>query len=130
MSAATWIASSRVGTRTSAPGGAFAPAVRSTSGSAEGERLAGAGRRLGEDVESGERVREDEALDGEGMRDPRRCERTDDRRADAELLEGLGHVFDSFLIGMFETQLTSNNLKRRNEKPDLHGAGWLSVLSR
>jgi hypothetical protein len=31
---------------------------------------------------------------------------------------------------MFEMQLTSNNLERRNEKLDLHGAGWLSVLSR
>ena len=46
------------------------PAVRSTSGSAEGERLAGARRRLGEDVEAGERVREDEALNGEGFGDP------------------------------------------------------------
>jgi len=26
---------------------------------------------------------------------------------------------------MFETQLTSNNLKRRNEKLDLHGPEWL-----
>ena len=36
----------------------------------EGERLARAGRRLGEDVEAGERVREDEILDREGMGDP------------------------------------------------------------
>ena len=87
MSAATCIASSRVGTRTSAPGRAFEPAVRSTIGSAEGERLAGARRRLGENVEAGERVREDEALNGEGMGDPGRLERPNDGRADAELLE-------------------------------------------
>ncbi len=32
-------------------------------------------------------------------------------------------LFDSLITSRFETQLTSNNLKRRNEKLDLHGAG-------
>ena len=32
-------------------------------------------------------------------------------------------MFDSLITSRFETQLTSNNLKRRNEKLDLHGAG-------
>ena len=54
---------------------------------AEGERLAGARRRLGENVEAGERVREHEPLDGEGMGDPGCLERPNDGRADAELLE-------------------------------------------
>jgi hypothetical protein len=30
---------------------------------------------------------------------------------------------------MFEMQLTSNNLERRNEKLDLHGAGRPSVMT-
>ena len=54
---------------------------------AEGERLAGAGRRLGEDVEAGERVRKDEVLDGKGMGDAGGGERPNDGCADAELLK-------------------------------------------
>ena len=72
--------------RASAPGGGALDERQP-----EGERLAGAGRRLGEDVESGERVREDEVLDGKGMRDPLPGEHGGDRRADAELLKGLWH---------------------------------------
>ena len=56
---------------------------------AEGQRLAGARRRLGENVETGERVREHEPLNGEWMGDPGCLERPNDGRADAELLEGL-----------------------------------------
>ena len=67
MSAATWIASSRVGTRTRAPGRAFEPAVRSTIGTPKASVLPEPGRRLGENVEAGERVREDEPLDGEWL---------------------------------------------------------------
>ena len=87
MSAATWIASSRVGHEDERAG----PGVRAGRAlddrDAEGERLAGARRRLGENVEAGEGVREDERLNCEGMGDPGCRERPDDGRADAELLE-------------------------------------------
>ena len=56
---------------------------------AEGERLAGSRRRLGENVEAGEGVREHKPLNGEWMSDPGCLERPNDGRADAELLEGL-----------------------------------------
>jgi hypothetical protein len=87
MSAATWIASSRVGTRTSAPGREFGAGRALDDRNAESQRLARACRRLGENVEAGERVREHEPLDGEWMGDPGCLERTNDGRADAELLE-------------------------------------------
>ena len=52
---------------------------------AEGERLAGAGRRLDEQVVPGERVADDQLLDGEGMGDVTARERTDHRLRDAEI---------------------------------------------
>jgi len=58
----------------------------------EGKRLAGAGGRLCEDVESGERVREDELLHRKRLVDIERLERAHDRRADAERQERLRQV--------------------------------------
>ena len=92
----------------------------------EGERLAGAGRRLGQDVESGERVREDEVLDGEGLGDPLLGEHIGDRRADAELLKGLWHCSTPCLWFVRDATSSNNPRKRRNEEPDLHEAGWHS----
>ena len=39
-------------------------------------------------------------------------------------------MFDSLVTSRFEMQLTSNNLKRRNEKLDLHEAGRPSCIQR
>ena len=63
----------------------------------EGERLAGARRRLAEDVAAGERVRNDERLDAEGLDDAAGGKRMLDLRSHAERGKTLGHtVFDSF----------------------------------
>ena len=86
----------------------------------EGERLAGARRRLGEDVESGERVGEDEVLDGEGFGDPLLGEHVGDRRADAELLKGRWHCSTPCLWFVRDATSSNNPRKRRNEEPDLH----------
>ena len=59
---------------------------------AERERLAGAGRRLGEDVEAAERVREHELLDRERAMDVAGVEGPHDGCAHAERLERLGHA--------------------------------------
>ena len=56
---------------------------------AEGERLARPGRRLGEDVKTRERVRQDELLDRERAMDVLRAECAHNGRADAERLEVL-----------------------------------------
>src|SRR5919199_764153 len=58
----------------------------------EGERLAGAGRRLGEDVAAGEDVGDDEPLDGERLGDVAPGGRAPDGGGHAEIGEGrLGH---------------------------------------
>ena len=63
----------------------------------EGERLAAARGRLREDVASGERVRKDELLDGEGSRDAALRERSADVLGRAEGAKGLGtQVFNSW----------------------------------
>jgi hypothetical protein len=100
---------------------------------AEGECLPGARRRLGEHVEPREGIREDEVLDGEGMRDPLLGEDGGDRRADAEVLEGLGHCSTPTSVWSGRDATASNNPSgsartrvRRNEKRDLHEAGWRS----
>ena len=54
---------------------------------AEGEGLAGAGRRLDEQVVTGERVADDHLLDGEGLRDAACGERVHHRFGDAEIGE-------------------------------------------
>jgi hypothetical protein len=46
---------------------------------AEGEGLAGTGRRLDEQVMAGERVADDQLLDGEGLGDVAASKRADDR---------------------------------------------------
>jgi hypothetical protein len=56
---------------------------------AEGERLAAARGRAGEDVAAGEHVGDDEVLDGEGGFDAAGGERVDDRVRHAEIGEGL-----------------------------------------
>src|SRR5690625_4965854 len=55
---------------------------------AEAERLAGAGLGLADDVVPGQRHRQGERLDREGVGDPRLGERLDDGRLDAEVGEG------------------------------------------
>ena len=55
----------------------------------ERERLARAGRGLGENVEAGERVRQDELLDCERFVELVLGERVNERRADAQRLERL-----------------------------------------
>jgi hypothetical protein len=62
---------------------------------AEGERLARAGRRLDEQIVAGERVAQDQALDGERLGDVAARERADDRRGDAEIGKR-GDVVSSF----------------------------------
>ena len=57
--------------------------------SAEGERLAGPGRRLGEHVAAGEHVGDDELLDGERGVRAALFERIGDRTGNAEIGEGL-----------------------------------------
>ena len=87
-SVATCVASSRVGTRTSAEG--LAPGRRALDErQAEREGLARSRRGLGEDVEAGERVRQDQLLNGEGAMDLALAERAHERRADAQRLERL-----------------------------------------
>ena len=59
---------------------------------AEGERLAGAGRRLGEHVAAGEHVGDDELLDREGVVHAALAQGAGDRTGHAEIGEGLlGH---------------------------------------
>jgi hypothetical protein len=52
---------------------------------AEGERLARAGWRLYEQIVAGQRIADDQLLDGEGGGDVAARERTDDRFGDAEI---------------------------------------------
>ena len=88
MSAATWVASSRVGTSTSAAG--RPPLVAALDErQPEGEGLAGSRRRLGEDVATRERVGNDELLDRERGCDLVLGESAHERRADAKRLECL-----------------------------------------
>ena len=84
---------------------------------AESECLARARRRLGQDVEAREGVGQDELLDCERRVDGARRERPDNGRADAERLEDLVMLCNSFESG--SRCRNSNALRRRNEKPDL-----------
>ena len=73
--------------------------MRSTMRDREGDRLAAARGRLGEDVAAGERVRKDELLDGEGCRDAALRERSTDVLGRAEGAKGLGtQVFNSWPV--------------------------------
>jgi len=82
---------------------------------AEGERLARAGRCLGEDVAAVERVRQDEGLDAERLGDAAGRERLLNRLAHAERAKCVRHMkFDSLSS---DSRIThSNPLIRRNEK--------------
>ena len=69
-----------------------APAVRSISGSPKASVLPEPVGDCGEDVEAGERVRESDRLDREGLRDGAVGEGANEPRADAERGEGGRHV--------------------------------------
>jgi hypothetical protein len=84
-SSTIWPASSRVGARISAAGRRASDAVDQRD--AEGERLAGAGGRLGEHVAAGEHVGDDELLDGERGVRAALFERIGDRTGNAEIGE-------------------------------------------
>ena len=120
ISSATWSASSRVGTSTSDVGVLPSGVRPLDERDAEGERLARAGRRLGEDVAAGERVRQDERLDAERLDDAAGGERLLDRRAHAERAKRLLHMLFDSLYLRFENH-TTRNRRRRNEKLNLTG---------
>ena len=84
-SSTIWPASSRVGARTSADAWPAAGLEALDHRNPEGERLARAGRRLDEQVVAGERVADDQLLDGEGLGDVAARESAHDRFGDAEI---------------------------------------------
>ena len=127
MSAATWSASSRVGTRTSAPGERVAAtAVRSTSGSPKASVLpepVGDSARMSRPARASGRTR---FWMAKGCVIPCVVSSVGDRRADAELLKGLGHCSTPSVLVERDATSSNNPRKRRNEEPDLHEAGWHS----
>jgi hypothetical protein len=56
-------------------------------GDPKGERLAGAGARLADEIDAGQRKRQAEGLDGEGVLDPDAGERGESGRGGAKIGE-------------------------------------------
>ena len=114
-SSATCVASSRVGTSTSAAGCEPVPAVRSTSGRPNASVLPEPVGRLGEDVEAAEGVREHELLDRERLVDVACGKRTHNGCAHAERLERLGHAVRLLVQAGFEMQRLESPEKEERE---------------